>query len=501
MDLLNGNPLKPTWPPPEELPRLRRYLRNERLFAGEHQAVFVESGEFRWQYDDTREYVAVNLLGRLTKLLSWRAFGEGIEVAGPTEDAAASEFCAYLMQRNRLQDLALQACQSASARGDAVFKVRYDEPARTLRVELVNPSIYFAEFDPLDQTRRVAATIAQVLFHEKSYYLWEERHEFRDEASWIVNQLYKLGGTPEHGLQLDREKGQVALGTIPATATLPEEQPTGIDELLLVHVANNTGPDSPWGVSDYADLLTLQGEINNRYTQRAEVLDKFVDPFMYGPDLGDEDAQVRLGNLKYIVQPPGSITAPVGMVVWDAQLDAVEQALAECKQDFAATAGVDFSALVPQEAGGPVSGRALRLSQMQTQTTVQGKHRTFEPALQQVFSIATKLAVIVPLEWAPSEGTLTALESEDIVVKFGDGLPSDSLEDAQEQEMLLTMGVQSRHDAIMLLHGLDDESATELLAEIDAETKANAPAAPENALGLTLGPAFEAVPPQGVDEE
>jgi hypothetical protein len=501
MDAVTGGPALPSWPPADELPRLRRYLRNERLFDGEHRLVYVESGEFRFQYDDTREYVAVNLLGRLTKLLTWRAFGEGFEVAGPTEDTAGTEFCAWLKQTNRLEELALQACRGASSRGDAVLKVRYDEPARAVRVELVNPALYYAEFDALDQTRRIAATIAQVLFHPKSYYLWEERHEYRGSESWIVNRLYKLAGTPEYGLTLDRVKGQVALTTIPATAALPEEQPTGIDELLVVHVANNSNHSSPWGISDYADLLTIQGELNNRYTQRAEVLDKFVDPFMYGPDLGDEDAQVRLGNLKYIVQPPGSITAPVGMVVWDAQLDAVEQALAELKQDFAATAGVDFSALVPQEAGGPVSGRALRLSQMQTQTTVQGKHRTFEPALQQVFSIASKLALTVPLNWAPAEGALSALQPDDITITFGDGLPSDSLEDAQEQELLLTMGVQSRHDAIMLLHGLDDESATALLAEIDAETKANAPAAPESGLGLTLGPAFKPIFPQGVDEE
>jgi hypothetical protein len=128
---------------------------------------------------------------------------------------------------------------------------------------------------------------------------------------------------------------------------------------------------------------------------------------------------------------------------------------------------------------------------------VTGKHRAFEPALQQVLSIATKLAVTLPQAWAPETGAIVALEPEDIRVTFSDGLPPDRLEDIQEQELLLTMQVQSRRAAIELLYGMDEESADELLAEIDADGASQSVAPPGNPLGLTLGPAFEAVPPAG----
>lgn len=487
---------RPRWPSAEDRERLRRYYRNMRLLAGEHRSVFVDSNEFAFEYDDSREYVTVNLCGRLTNLLTSRAFGEHTQVSAPDEMPDTQAFLEWVCEENRTDALFQQLCRDGSSCGDAVGRVRYDADRQMIVLERLEPSLYYAEFDARDSAKRTAAIVAQIVQDAQGKpYLWQERHELRDGAGWIVNLLYKLHGDLKSGeVRFDPEKDRVSLETCAATQGLPDEAETGVDDLLVVHVANGNAAGA-WGVSDYADIASLQGELNNRWTQRAEVLDKFTDPFMWGPDLGNEFAEYRMRELKYITVPPGETGAPVGMLVWDAQLTVVQQAIKDTISAFAASAGVDFQALLPPEGGGPVSGRALRMAQMQTQGTAVAKQQQFRHAIQQLLSLATKLANAqgVVLDW---QGAVQVMEPADLDVRFGDGLPTDRMEDIQEQAEMLSAGVQSQHEAIKVLHNLDDEQAQQRMDEIAGERKTSAPQVPS----LTLGPTFTPVEPDGGQE-
>lgn len=465
---------KPQWPPAADRARIAAYQRHENLYLGNHETVFVKSGLFQYTYDDSREYVTVNLLGALTDLLAWRMFGEGISVETPADQPAAAEFVSHLYQRNRLHELFLLSALGASYRGDAAFKVRYAANTQRVIIESVNPELLYLETDPLDAKAITAATIAQVLHDEKGRpYIWQERHELRGEASWIVNRLYRATEDDDGTLYMDPRDDQVTLDSLPYTADLPEEQATGIDELLVVHLPNQAvDNDVIWGVSAYARLLSIQGELNNRETQRAEVLDKFVDPFMFGPPLADDTGQVSLRENKYLEVPEGVTGAPAGFLVWDAQLGAVESQLRQLRESLAATAGIDVVAIMPQEqSGGPVSGRALRLQQMRTQTTVQAKQLSWTPYLQRLFSVATKLATApqVRLAWRPTDGALEALEPEAFTPRWGDGLPTDRMEDIQEQVVMLDAGLQSRKRAVQVLQGVTGEELDTVLEQIHAE--------------------------------
>ena len=491
-------PERPRWPSAPDRERLRRYYRNEDLLEGNHEQVFVGGREFKFEYDTSRDYVTVNLCGRLTRLLTQRAFGEPTVITVPNEQPGTQSFVEWLGQQNRLDWLWKNLHVDASSAGDAVARVRYDEPTGRIVVERVVPTTYYAEFDPLDATRRTAAIIAQIMEDDAGkQYLWQERHELRDGTGWVVNVLYRLHGDLLRGeMRFDPEKDRVPLATILCLAALPDEMATGVDDLLLVHIPNGDGCDA-WGTSDYADVVSLQGEVNNRWTQRAEVLDKFVDPFMWGPPLGNESAYYHMREFKYIDVPSGTSAAPVGMVTWDAQLAVVETTIHDSTAAFAAVVGVDFAALLPQENKGPVSGRALRIAQMQTQSTAQHKQAQFLPAIQQIVSLATKLASApgVTIAWAPTDGTLQVVEMHEVDVRFGDGLPEDRIEDVEEQVTMVDAGLQAKLDAIKILHGLDDEEAQALLDQIKAEKDAAL-----STMGLpqlSLGRGFRPVQPAG----
>jgi hypothetical protein len=464
------------WPPEGALPRLRDYQLYRDIYAGEHERVFCKSGRFRFRYDESRDYVSANLCGALTNLLTHRTCGEVLNISVSGDHPAAEELLEWFAAKNRLSTLLMEAVSRGSCDGDAVFALRYDAADGLIKVSLVDPANYYPERDPADTTRTVAATVGTVLEQEDKSYLWLQRNEIRaDGFGWLVNTLYRLHGDQQSGYGYTPEDDAVPLATTTTTANLPEEQNTGIRSLLTVHYRNRRVTPEGFGTSDYAGLLPIQGEINNRLTQRAEVQDKFVDPITYGPDISGEDGQIRLSEEKYIITDVGAEAgAPVGMLVWDAQLPSVDNALKELRELFAATAGIEISSIVPEAGGGPQSGRALRLSQMRTQNTARAKQMHLAEATAQVLLTALELALYLQgqraLAWQPTQGKLEPLELEDITVTFGDGLPQDTLGDIEEQVAMLEARVQSRVDAIAKLHDLTPEAAAEKLAEIDGES-------------------------------
>lgn len=488
------------WPPEDHVDRLRAYAQYTDLYLGEHEKVFVTSGLFKFKYDDSREYVLVNLLGALTDLLTSRLFGEAVRIRAPEEAEGTQAFFDHLLARNRMARANVEQGMGASYRGDAVYKVRYDADEQRIVIEVVPPSLWFPVMDDLDGTKIIGGVIGQVVWQNEDPFLWLEGHEMREGSSWITNTVFRLHqSTGSSTMHYDPEKDRTSLENIDALAQIPEEQRTGVDQLLLVHVPNRTTTETKaWGISDYAGLISLQGELNNRLTQRSEVQDKFVDPFMWGPRLDDEKGEVNLRQNKYIPVPDEAwgAGAPVGMLVWDAELVSVADAIRDMRQDFATTAGIDLAALRPDESGGPASGRAMRLQQSRTQDRVKGKQRTFGPGLQDVFSVATKLALVedVQLAWSPSTGEIQVLEPEEIVVEFSEGIPVLRMEDVEEEALMLASGVQSRAQAITALHDLTDEEAQALLVAIQQEAAATAPLPPE---GAGLGPTFETAPREG----
>jgi len=513
MSGLGAAPKGVPWPPTIELPRLQGYTRYTQLYAGEHEDVYVNKGKYK--FDSGRPWMTVNLCARLSDLLTWRLFGEGVRLEAPKADVeedeeadtgppATQQYIDHLYQRNELSRALLSSAVSGSYKGDSVLKVRYDADARAILIEAVKPNGAFVETDTLNENKILSIALAQVLRkHTGEYFLWIERHELREGAGWITNTLWKLSGDPTKGTPVNYEPDKpLPLNTLDATAELPEEIATGVDDLLVVLVPNGTAPEGGvWGVSDYVGLDVMQGELDNRMTQRAEILDKHADPVMYGPHPPNTEGEVDMGrdSAKYLGWTPDSGPAPVGYVVWDASLAAVENEIRELTEKIAVCGNVDIAALVPPIAGGPISGRALRLSQLQTQATVQSKQLTWTPGLQRVTSVATKLfnAEGVEVDWEPAEkGNVDELEPEDVTIVWNDGLPQDQREIVEEQVMLVEAGLTTRPLAIQEITGLDEADAETVAEDIQKEAQRGAPPA-----ALPLERLLGAGPQFGVETE
>ncbi len=511
-EALTGINSKPVWPPPADAARIAEYAMRKALYEGDHAAIFsptAEAAHLRFPRDTSRPYVSSNLCGALTDLKSSRLFGEPCAVTVPAGELGTQQFIEWLDAENGLQRLLLEQDIAYSWRGDMCLQVTYKADEKRLSIGARDPAHVYPEYDPLDAARVVAVNIDYLLGRGDKAYLWRERHELRDDGSYVLNKLYLLEQDDDGAYHFD-SSNEVPLETLEELAGKAPEAATGIDDLLVMWIDGET---------DYTPaLISLQGEYNNRLSQRGSVLDKHVDPPMIGPRLPDDmkaGGQVKVSELKYLEREEGE-TGTLEYVVWDAQLAAVKEQLETVKSDFALCAGVDLTALFPNQGGAAPSGSALRRQEMKTQATVMLRQRVWEPILQRLFSICTKLAaatgptgLLHPLAFvpqapeaqdtpgepqAPQNLKVVAVQPQDITVVFSDGLPPDQEEAINQQVTRLSAGAQTLAAALMAMDNLTAEEAATKAEAIRAERQAALPAAPTVGLGAV---SFGALPDAG----
>jgi len=452
----------------------------ENLYRGEQYKFFKEIG-FK-QENEKRPYVCANLLRLLTNLVSSRLYGEDFTVTAADDADGAQAFLLDLCRENSLQRMMLDAALEGSQRGDKAFKLVYDADDKAISVQKLNPANVFPEWKTLNSTKLVAANIDQIItVDDKHQYLWRERHEMREGQSWVVNKLFRVEreGDKNHPLyRFDPVEDEVSLDTLPDTAALAPEAATGIKELLVIFSR---------GESDYsADLLSLQGEYNQRLTQKGILLDKHLPPILTGPMPSENalnyDGTVEMGKMRYFAHKDGDTPQQITFNEWSASgFVQADVHMDRIKADFASTAGVDASVMFPDQGASAASGEALRRQQMKMQAGVRLRQGREVEILQELFSTATQLAQVQPLEWqAPAGTTFRPLSRYEINVAFGDGLPADRQEQLNEVDKRLANGTMSPAEGIALLDGETTEEAEARAAAIADAARAALPAAPSS---------------------
>ncbi len=448
MGLLGLREERELWPPPEHGERLEWYEAAYKLFKGRHEEVYEPH-----RPSLARPYLTVNVLGTITRLCARRLFGERARYIA----SRAQSLLDLLAETNRLGLLNVRQAQTASYCGDAIYKVRYDGARDRVVIEGVNPAFYFPTFADDQQEQVESVAIAWVVPDEESErraWLRKEIHEPR----LVRNELWELSALPAGEWAVG---AQQPLVTLPCYADLPESVPTGVEELLVVHVPNlQVAEDGIWGVSDYETVFSLQGELNNRATRLAATLDLHANPRMYGPkSLLDEAGEFVADETEFIIVREGE--TPPAYLVWDAQLGIVKDQLDDLRLDILRGAGISPESMGLGIGGTAESGRAIRLRQLETTGTVQAKGTLFDVALRQVLSVATKLWVAQ----VSDKGQLAhaaALEPGEITVVRAEGPPRDDLEDAELGRLWIESGLLSPESARERLFGMSpEEAATE----------------------------------------
>jgi len=257
------------------------------------------------------------------------------------------------------------------------------------------------------------------------------------------------------------------MDTVPEFAGLPEEEDTGLDAPTLIRWDNVSG-----GYSDMAGATAVLDRIDAEVSYGAEKSEKSRPVSMAPAELFDASGRVDLS---------GIIPVRQGRLQELGQ-DDMSKRFGTIQPDFLAdetiawmnflidtgvflSMGYSLASFGRDQGGSADSGKALKLRQSRTLLKKAGKDR------QATETFKNGLAVALALEDGGSKVADYRVE-----FKLGDGLPRDTLEEAQEAGMWDTTGAISLEEKIRMRRPDWDEEMVD--KEVERIREGREPGAP-----------------------
>lgn len=461
-----------TFPYPSQTGRLNRYARNGKLYEGEHFDAFsslVNNARYGEEYQRLK-YIAVNLPGMVSKIVADLLFGTPPTIK--VQEGGNQNFIDNLIFENQLEAQFYENALGNSHRGDALFRVRIDtlpeNDKPSVIVEDLSPCNWFPHINKSNfRAKPEAHELAWELKVGTTRYVRKEIHR----PGKIEHQLWEMKDN-KFSLQVpwDRWPSIVAPEDMPEA----EVEDTKIKRSLIIHVPNYRNGKSFFGADDYADLMSLFYAVNNRMTKTENILDKHSDPILALPEgVLDEEGNVRKEAFTMFEIPNDGVTNPQKpeYIVWNASLDSNFKHIELLLKFMYMTSETSPAAFGDDESGAADSGKALKLKLLRTLAKVKRKRIYYNIALKELFLTAQELAIAHGLESMGAKANKAVM----VDIDWQDGIPVDTLEAAQEEEVRLSSGTTTKKDAIMRLDGLDEAEAEKKAKEIEEENKVSLP--------------------------
>ncbi|MGH7179796.1 MAG: phage portal protein [Tepidisphaeraceae bacterium] len=454
-----------TWKPGDA--RIKDYKTYRQIFDGEHATALAE----QYKIPTDQLHVIVNLARLVVTIPADLMLGEPFTVDYPDDAAPSKEHqkaVSEILRRSKLQTTAYEAAVDGGYYGDMLYVVERDENEKA-KIRAITPDIWFPEMDP-DNVRdvrvhRLAWERTAVENKQQKKFLRVLEHH----KGTIKNRLFEVDTAGKIGEELPRTHR--AWGLLYGEDIPPEEQDTGVDDFLLVHVPTFRSSKDYFGRSRYRDQKGLFGAVNERTSHNNKILRDHAEPSMgiteqmwqwvYGKSREDGGASVldrmivEARKLKVFRKGPNGEQNEY--ITWDGKVEDSESFTKRLKQDILDLSEIDNCLVSSEGVGSVASGRALRLRLVRTLGMVNRGWKYQRDGLESIITVAAKL-----------EG----IEIEDMIIEKSDGLPADTLEDIQASTQRINAGLSSRVREIMRLEDLDEVEAQALIDEIDEEDAA-----------------------------
>lgn len=458
-------PAKVKFPTERDLARLNEYGYHKLLFKGQHFTAFriqINDAEYNKEYQRLR-YITANFPGLISKVVTDLLFLEPPKIQVKDGD---QDFINALKSENKMRVKCWEHALTNSYYGDSLFKIRVGKKHATSKdstviIDQVTPRIYYPIYGSNNVTGEPESQeLCWIVTIGEKKYLRKEIHT----PGKIRNELHELSGDETNGYVIEM-RVDIALLQIP---DLQEEQETGIDRSLLIHIPNWRGGESAFGTSDYYDLDSLFFGINNRLSKIDNILDKHGDPILaVPPGIIDEDGKVKKKSLGVIEMGEDESGKPE-YVVWDAKL---ESAFSEIDHliDITCMISETSPVIAGIDKGGAVeSGRALKFKMLRTLAKAQRKQLYYTDGLTEVYYVAQLMAKEhgVAVDGIKMKGEAVKPE-----IIWNDGLPADMTENIANEGARIDQGTTTKVAAIMRLDDVDEDTAKQMAKEIDEEGK------------------------------
>lgn len=463
------------YPPVEHEERLQRYEENRLLFEGKHRELVD-----KYQLNPRGKlYISVNLAGLISKKSADFLLGDGINVsAGKEGNSTEQKALERIYEENMLDVRLYESALGNSYRGDSFFKVRYG-----YEIEDSELGIQFGE-----KRAHIESIPAKYVFPDTSAYnnkvkegysiaIPIKRKQDRD-GTMMGDWMLSLERHYPHSIEYSTmelkvinsdSNGKPTSWKIGDYITQPTTEDTKIPFPLVVHIPNYSTDDSEMGLDDLSELRPMFDELNNRFSQIANILDKHSDPAMAVPaDVMEIDEHGRP-----IFKVAESKVFEIGhkddiipqYITWNGQLIEAYSEIDRITKEILTIAEIPEVALGKSEAGtSGSSGIAVRMRMNSLLSKVKRKRLYYDEGLKRLLLIA-QLAEHASGAKVDYEVTLPKLV-------FTDGLPKDMAEETSIH-LQKTGGaiLKSQKTSMMELEGLTEEQALAEIALIHAEQK------------------------------
>jgi hypothetical protein len=306
--------------------------------------------------------------------------------------------------------------------------------------------------------------------------IWDERHGAFVRGGIVVierrpdENIYRGGNDLVYRLLEEHGRGyvsrrlykgragmlgsQVPLSDLDEFAEFPEEEDTGLDVPTLVRWDNVSG-----GKSDIAGQEALLDRINTEYSHGAEKSEKSRPVSFADSTLFDDAGIARLsgiiparrGALQSLDDDPSRMYGTIQPAFQSAETIAWIDYLVDSALMFM---GYSKASYGRDQGGSADSGKALRLRQARTLLKKAGKDRMAKEALINALAISMAMA--------DNASKVADYRPE---IELGDGLPRDTVEDAQEANLWQSAEAISLEEKIRLRRPDWDNEAVDEEAE------------------------------------
>lgn len=460
--MLTSNPLRlkaKFWPEADAL-RLGTYIRDRALFDGAHHIVFPEWGEALRPERRAQIWLTINWHQMLSTIWPDLLVGEPPQFTAATPEQQT--YLDTLISDNRLVNTIYEVGIDVSRYGDGLFNTWFN--GKKVRIGTACPEVWVPWASPADIKDVEGHVLGWRYEQDKKFFLDTQTHT----PGWVQHTIYEL----------DRE------GVIVRVVQEDEPKATGIDDAMLVTPVHNvTTSDRYFGISDYDICESICQEEESRLSQIKFVLDKNSDPNLKGPasvvttNPVTGQSEVKTGG-KYF---PLNIGEDVNYLTWDGQLEAAFKELEDLQNKKFQLTGIS-PALFGGDFGRAESGSAMKRLLISTLRKINRLRMQFDPAVREVISIASRLAVANEVPGAVEIGP------QDVHIAWQDGLPQDLVETASAYSTLKTAGLVSTKTAVSVVLEKGGSALDEELKAIDEDaqkTAAETPAVTDQGKPLT----------------
>lgn len=366
------------------------------------------------------------------------------------EEQPVTKFLNEVWDDNKKNLLCLELGQVKSVTGDGWIQVRFESPEELndpfneykkgrIRVHVLPTEIVFPEYDQHDKDKLIKLTLAYPINVQDTGLL--RKTKFKQV---LYRQVWTNESIEEyHGHDLIKDPMPNPYGTIP-----------------FVHIANTPIVGRTEGVSDLADLISLNTELNLKTSDVSEILDYHSAPVtvVYGAKISslEKGAGKMWGGLPK--------DARIQNLELDSDLGASVSYIEDLKTAMHEVGRVPEGALGGSQAISNTSGVALHFVNLPLIEKTRTKRLTTGEGLQKVNKLILLFGLIHEMITKPQD----AKDFFKTDVDFPDTLPKDELILLQQLQMEMQLGLESRRGAMKKM-GKEDIETT--IAQADEDRK------------------------------